>query len=46
MLLLAVALRLLVPAAAAAAPPLGAPSTVRVSHAADERAHPRARTEV
>ena len=46
MLLLAVALRLLVPAAAAAAPPLGAPSTVRVSRAADERAHPRARTEV
>ncbi len=46
MLLLAVALLILAPTAAAAAPPLGAPSTVRVSRAADERAHPRARTEV
>jgi hypothetical protein len=35
---------LLAPAAAAAAPP-GAPTTLRVSRAADERAHPGARTE-
>src|SRR3954470_6057811 len=45
---LAFALAVLLATPAAAAPggaPLGAPGTLRVSRAADERAHPRARTE-